>query len=175
MRDYAKKIKSSKSTKSRAAYKLKKTGRLHVSLRSIALIAGFLILILLLILQILKVDIKEIVFEPLEVNINYSYPIQLQEDSVTLPEFTALKDNCNYLLQVEAYGREVYAQEELSKIMNFGLNAYIELFYSTNDPNKPLYRILSGPFENKSLVNNARDMLIKNGRKPLIIKKCSQT
>ena len=65
--------------------------------------------------------------------------------------------------------------EELSKIMNFGLNAYIELFYSTNDPNKPLYRILSGPFENKSLVNNARDMLIKNGRKPLILKKCSQT
>ena len=90
MRDYAKKIKSSKSTKSRAAYKLKKTGRLHVSLRSIALIAGFLILILLLILQILKVDIKEIVFEPVEVNINYSYPIQLQEDSVTLPEFCLL-------------------------------------------------------------------------------------
>ena len=169
MRDYAKKIQSSKSTKSRAAYKLKKTGKLLVSLRSIALIAGFLIL------QILKVDIKEIIFEPVEVNINYSYPIQLQEDSVTLPEFIALKDNCDYLLQVEAYGREVYAQEELSKIMNFGLNAYIELFYSTNDPNKPLYRILSGPFENKSLVNNARDMLIKNGRKPLILKKCSQT
>ena len=91
MRDYAKKIQSSKSTKSRAAYKLKKTGRLLVSLRSIALIAGFLVLILLLILQILKVDIKEIVFEPVEVNINYSYPIQLQEDSVTLPEFIALK------------------------------------------------------------------------------------
>ena len=64
---------------------------------------------------------------------------------------------------------------DLSKIINFGLNAYIELFYSTNDPNKPLYRILSGPFANKSLVNNARDMLIKNGRKPLILKKCSQT
>ena len=41
MRDYAKKIQSSKSTQSRAAYKLKKTGRLLVSLRSIALIASF--------------------------------------------------------------------------------------------------------------------------------------
>ena len=85
MRDYAKKIQSSRSTKSRAAYKLKKTGKLFISLRSIVLIAGVLILMLLLILQILKVDIKEIVFEPVEVNINYSYPIQLQEDSVTLP------------------------------------------------------------------------------------------
>jgi hypothetical protein len=41
-------------------------------------------------------------------------------------------------------------------------------------PDKPLFRVMSGPYLNKSEVNNARELLIKNGRQPLIYKKCTK-
>ena len=52
------------------------------------------------------------------------------------------------------------------------LNAYIEKAFSPASPGQTFYRVLSGPYPNKSSVNNAREKLIKNGSRPLILTRC---
>jgi cell division protein FtsN len=55
-----------------------------------------------------------------------------------------------------------------------GLGSYVEKTFSSKQPDKPLFRVMSGPYLNKSEVNNARELLMKNGRQPLIYKKCTK-
>jgi cell division protein FtsN len=69
----------------------------------------------------------------------------------------------------------VYAQEQLSSLLALGLESYVEKTFSSKQPDKPLFRVMSGPYLNKSEVNNARELLMKNGRQPLIYKKCTKT
>ena len=50
----------------------------------------------------------------------------------------------------------------------------IDNYFSSKDPGKAYFRLMSGPYENKSAVNNAREILIKSGRSPLIRQRCSK-
>ena len=84
-------------------------------------------------------------------------------------------EDCEYFLQIESYGRRIYAQEQLSSILAFDLEAYVEKTFSSSQPDKPLFRVMSGPYKTKSEVNNAREILIKNDRQPFILKKCTKT
>ena len=60
-------------------------------------------------------------------------------------------------------------------MLAFGLEAYVEKTFSSSMPDKTLFRVMSGPYKTKSEVNNAREVLIKNNRKPLILKTCIKT
>ena len=68
----------------------------------------------------------------------------------------------------------MYAQEQLTSLLSLGLKSYVEKTFSSKQPEKPLFRVMSGPYLNKSEVNNARELLIKNNRQPLIYKKCTK-
>ena len=74
-----------------------------------------------------------------------------------------------------SYGQRVYAQEQLTSLLSLGFESYVEKTFSSKQPEKPLFRVMSGPYLNKSEVNNARELLIKNNRQPLIYKKCTKT
>ena len=85
------------------------------------------------------------------------------------------EEDFEYFLQIESYGRRIYAQEQLTSILTFDLEAYVEKTFSSSQPDKPLFRVMSGPYKTKSEVNNAREILIKNDRQPFILKKCTKT
>ena len=101
--------------------------------------------------------------------------IELAKDTVLIElEGIVVEEDCEYLIQIESYGRRVYAQEQLTSLLSLGLKSYVEKTFSSKQPTKPLFRVMSGPYLNKSEVNNARELLIKNNRQPLIYKKCTK-
>ena len=89
-------------------------------------------------------------------------------------EGIVVEEDCEYFIQIESYGKRIYAQEQLSSLLSLGIQSYIEKTFSSSQPGIPLFRVKSGPYLNKSEVNNARELLIKNNRQPLILKKCTK-
>jgi len=125
-----------------------------------------------LILQTDVVNIRSKVSNP---SIEFLYPEELAKDTVLIElEGIVVEEDCEYLIQIESYGKRVYAQEQLSSLLSLGLESYVEITFSSKQPDKPLFRVMSGPYLNKSEVNNARELLMKNGRQPLIYKKCTK-
>jgi len=125
-----------------------------------------------IILQTDVVNIRGNVNNP---TVEFLYPIELAKDTVLIDlEGIVVEEDCEYLVQIESYGRRIYAQEQLSSLLSLGLESYVEKTFSSKQPDKPLFRVMSGPYFNKSEVNNARELLMKNGRQPLIYKKCTK-
>ena len=105
--------------------------------------------------------------------IEFFYPTDLEQDTVLIElEGIVTAENCEYLLQIETYGKRIYAQEQLGSMLKLGVQAYVERAFSSSMPGKTLFRVMSGPYKTKSEVNNAREVMVKNNRQPLIIKKC---
>lgn len=107
--------------------------------------------------------------------VEFLYPVELENDTVLIElEGIVIEEDCEYLIQIESYGKRIYAQEQLSSLLSLGLKSYVEKTFSSSQPDKPLFRVMSGPYLNKSEVNNARELLMKNNRQPLIYKKCTK-
>ena len=126
-----------------------------------------------LILQTDVVNIRSTVSNP---KVEFLYPVELAKDTMLIElEGIVVEEDCEYLIQIESYGKRVYAQEQLTFLLSLGMESYVEKTFSSKQPEKPLFRVMSGPYLNKSEVNNARELLIKNNRQPLIYKKCIKT
>ena len=54
-------------------------------------------------------------------------------------------------------------------------NISIDIVYSTQLPGKPLNSVISGPYENRSAANNAREKITENGFDPRLRTLCKQT
>ena len=125
--------------------------------------------------QILQTDVVNIRGDVRNPTIEFLYPIELAKDTVLIElDGIVVEEDCEYLIQIESYGKRVYAQEQLGSLLSLGLESYVEKTFSSKQPDKPLFRVMSGPYLNKSEVNNARELLIKNRRQPLIYKKCTK-
>ena len=81
--------------------------------------------------------------------------------------------SCIYLLQVDTYGKKEYANETLEAVKNEG-EAIIDEVDSVARPGKIFYRVLIGPYANRSQVNNSRERLIEKGYSPLVRQSCSK-
>ena len=81
---------------------------------------------------------------------------------------------CIFFLQVETYGVKKYANEAVDIIQNGSNlnNFYIEEVLLKKYENKIFYRVLLGPFDNKSSVNNAREDIIGLGFSPMVKQRC---
>ena len=178
MKDFAKKHPVNKPKARRAKTSLRAKRELNQPLKIkhlfvIAAISALLLLASNLILQTDVVNIRGNVSNP---KVEFLYPIELAKDTVLIElEGIVLEEDCEYLVQIESYGKRVYAQEQLSSLLALGLESYVEKTFSSKQPDNPLFRVMSGPYLNKSEVNNARELLMKNGRQPLIYKKCIKT
>ena len=123
-----------------------------------------------IILQTDVINIRGNVSSP---SIQILFPIELEKDTLLIDfDGIVVEENCQYLIQIESYGKRMYAQEQLSSLLSLGLESYIDKTFSSSQPDRPLFRVMSGPYLNLSDVNNARELLIKNNRQPLIYKKC---
>ncbi len=177
MKDFAKKhpINKSKTKRAKTSLRAKRDINQPLKIKHLLIIASMSALFLLtskIILQTNVVNIRGNVSNP---TVEFLYPIELAKDTVLIElEGIVVEEDCEYLVQIESYGRRIYAQEQLSSLLSLGLESYVEKTFSSKQPDKPLFRVMSGPYINKSEVNNARELLMKNGRQPLIYKKCTK-
>ena len=177
MKDFAKKhpINKSKTKRVRPALRAKRELNQPLKIKHLFIIASLSALFLLASNIILQTDVVNIRGNVSNPTVEFLYPIDLANDTVLIDlEGIVVEEDCEYLVQIESYGRRIYAQEQLSSLLSLGLESYVEKTFSSKQPDKPLFRVMSGPYFNKSEVNNARELLIKNGRQPLIYKKCTK-
>ena len=178
MKDFAKKHPVNKPKRKRVKTSLRAKRELNqpLKIKHLFFIIGFTALVLFSSYYLLKTDVKNLRGGVVNPKIEFLYPSDLERDTVLIELEGIIKaEDCEYLLQIEAYGRRIYAQEQLSSILTFDLEAYVEKTFSSSQPDKPLFKVMSGPYKTKSEVNNAREILIKNDRQPLILKKCTKT
>ncbi len=147
-----------------------------LKMKHLLIIAGMSALLLIVSNYLLQTDVVNIRGNISNPKVEFLYPIELTKDTVLIElEGIVVEEDCEYLIQIESYGQRVYAQEQLTSLLSFGMESYVEKTFSSKQPEKPLFRVMSGPYLNKSEVNNARELLIKNNRQPLIFKKCTKT
>ena len=178
MKDYAKKhpINKPKTRRVKTSLRAKRNMNQPLQIKHLIIIAAMSAMVLFasnLILRTEVVNIRSTVSNP---KIEFLYPVELAEDTMLIElEGIVVEEDCEYLIQIESYGKRVYAQEQLTFLLSLGMESYVEKTFSSREPEKPLFRVMSGPYVNKSEVNNARELLIKNNRQPLIYKKCTKT
>ena len=178
MKDYAKKhpINKPKTRRVKTSLRAKREINQPLQIKHLIIIAAASAMVLFasnLILQTDVVNIRSTVSNP---KVEFLYPVELAKDTMLIEiEGIVVEEDCKYLIQIESYGKRVYAQEQLTFLLSLGMESYVEKTFSSKQPEKPLFRVMSGPYLNKSEVNNARELLIKNNRQPLIYKKCIKT
>ena len=178
MKDFAKKhpINKLKAKRVKTALRAKRELNQPLKIKHLFMIGAASALLLFASNMILQTDVVNIRGNVSNPTVEFLYPIELAKDTILIElEGIVVEEDCEYLIQIESYGKRVYAQEQLSSLLSLGLESYVEKTFSSKQPDKPLFRVMSGPYSNKSEVNNARELLIKNGRQPLIYKKCTKT
>ena len=178
MKDFAKKhpINKPKTRRVKTSLRAKRELNQPLKIKHLFVIAAVSALLLFASNLILQTDVVNIRGDVNNPTIEFLYPVDLAKDTVLIElEGIVVEEDCEYLIQIESYGKRVYAQEQHSSLLSLGLESYVEKTFSSKQPDKPLFRVMSGPYSNKSQVNNARELLIKNGRQPLIYKKCTKT
>ena len=178
MKDFAKKhpINKSKAKRAKTSLRAKRELNQPLKIKHLLLIAAMSALLLFASNIILQTDVVSIRGNVSNPKVEFLYPIELAKDTVLVElEGIVVAEDCEYLVQIESYGKRVYAQEQLSSLLALGLESFVEKTFSSKQRDRPLFRVMSGPYFNKSEVNNARELLMKNGRQPLIYKKCTKT
>ena len=178
MKDFAKKhpVNKTKTRRVKASLRAKREINNPLQMKHILIITGLSALLLIISNLILQTDIVSIRSKVSNPKVEFLYPIELAKDTILIElEGIVIEEDCEYLIQIESYGQRVYAQEQLTSLLALGFESYGEKTFSSKQPEKPLFRVMSGPYLNKSEVNNARELLIKNNRQPLIYKKCTKT
>ena len=177
MKDFAKKhpINNPKTRRVKTSLRAKREMNQPLKMKHLLVIAGMSTLLLIVSNLIFQTDVVSVRSDVSNPKVEFLYPIELAKDTVLIElEGIVVEEDCEYLIQIESYGRRVYAQEQLTSLLSLGLKSYVEKTFSSRQPEKPLFRVMSGPYLNKSEVNNARELLIKNNRQPLIYKKCTK-
>ena len=106
--------------------------------------------------------------------IEFNFPTKFKENEILIEIDEVINEiACIYFLQVETYGKKEYAYETLEDVSGDG-DAVIDEVNSVARPGKIFYRVLMGPYGNRSEVNNARERLIKRGYSPLVRQSCSK-
>jgi len=178
VKDFAKKhpVNKSKLKANSATLRARRQLNQPLKLKHFFITSGMAVLLLITAQFLLETDVTNLRGHVSNPTVEFFYPTDLEKDTVLIDsEGIVTAKNCEYLLQIETYGKRIYAQEQLGIMFSLGLEAYVERTFSSSQPEKPLFRVMSGPYKTKSEVNNAREVMMKNNRQPLVISKCIKT
>lgn len=108
-------------------------------------------------------------------SISIDFPSSLLENSVLI-EFNEENSlmNCNYFVQIGAYGNRKYAIEAMNIINDDIKDITINEVYSSLLPGKLLNSVISGPYSNRSSANNAKEKITKMGFDPSLRTVCKE-
>ena len=109
-------------------------------------------------------------------SISIDFPSSLLENSVLI-EFNEENSlmNCNYFVQIGAYGNKEYAIEAMNIINDDIKDITINEVYSSLLPGKLLNSVISGPYSNRSSANNAKEKITKMGFDPSLRTVCKES
>jgi hypothetical protein len=107
-------------------------------------------------------------------NIIIDFPTSLLENSILI-ESNAEESfmSCEYFVQIGAYGNKKYAYEAKEILNEINLISINEV-YSASNPRKLLHSVLSGPYKNRSMANNAKEQITKRGFDPRLRTICKK-
>ena len=119
-------------------------------------------------------DIKTIDQRNTKNTVTINFPTSLMENSVLI-ETNDFSDTleCEYFVQIGAYGNKKYAYEAVEFLDEIKFMTINDI-YSSSDPGKLLHSVLSGPYENRSAANNAKEKITKKGFEPQLRTLCKK-
>ena len=122
-----------------------------------------------------KTDVISFKSESSTNSISIDFPSSLLENSVLI-EFNEDNSlmNCNYFVQIGAYGNKKYAIEAMNIINDDIKDITINEVYSSLLPGKLLNSVISGPYSNRSSANNAKEKITKMGFDPRLRTVCKE-
>ena len=123
----------------------------------------------------IKTDVISFKPESSTNSISIDFPYSLLENSVLI-EFNEENSlmNCNYFVQIGAYGNKKYAIEAMNIINDDIEDITINEVYSSLLPGKLLNSVISGPYSNRSSANNAKEKITKMGFDPRLRTVCKE-
>ena len=175
MKDFAGKNKKRKQRKNKSIFTLNRSPQRTISTKAIATVFMISIVMLSIALFYLKTDIESIKRDDVSNSIAINFPTSLLENPVLI-EVTDEIDSleCEYFVQIGAYGNKKYAIEAENMLSNQIPNISITEVYSSLQPNKLLNGVISGPYKNKSAANNAKEKITIEGLEPTLRTRCEQ-
>ena len=175
MKDFASKNKKKKQRKNKSIFTLNRSSQRTISTKTITAVFMISIVTLSIGLFYLKTDIKSIKRDDVSNSITINFPTSLLENPVLI-EVTDEIDSleCEYFVQIGAYGNKKYAIEAENMLSNQIPNISITEVYSSLQPGKLLNSVISGPYKNKSAANNAKEKITIEGFEPNLRTRCEK-
>ena len=174
MKDFAN-LSSSKKNK-RKKYKVKHSQAASIGFPNVIFLISISIICIFGSFFYFDTNVEEVRPRPITNQVIIDFPERLQNNLVLIEsDFKSFDSGqCIFFLQVETYGIKKYANEALNIILNGSNlnNVYIDEVLLKKYQNKIFYRVLLGPFDNKSSVNNAREDIIGLGFSPMVKQRC---
>ena len=174
MKDFAGKNKKKKQRKNKSIFTLNRSSQKTISKKTITAVFMISIMMLSIGLFYLKTDIESIKRDDVSNSITINFPTSLLENPLieVTDEIDSLE--CEYFVQIGAYGNKKYAIEAENMLSNQIPNISITEVYSSLQPGKLLNSVISGPYKNKSAANNAKEKITIEGFEPNLRTICEQ-
>jgi hypothetical protein len=177
MKDYANRrsINKRREETKKNVFRSKKKSIQVVSLRTFGGLIMFSAVLMAISIFYFGTDIET--FKPRQPsnNVTINFPTSLMENSILIESNIDERFlDCEYFVQVGAYGNKKYAyeaKEALEEIKFITINN----IYSSSNPGKLLHSVLSGPYENRSAANNAKEKVTKRGFEPQLRTLCKKS
>jgi len=107
-------------------------------------------------------------------DITFTFEQNLKNENIYFELEKIYKEaTCESYIQIETYGKKIFAEEALEKIRELGFEPYLEEVTSKNYDGI-LFRVMIGPIKSISTTNNARETLIRADFIPLLRTRCIQ-
>ena len=176
MKDFANRNnKRNSNVKNKRVFRSKKTSTQTISSNTII----FLLIICFGLASVsflyFKTDVISIKPEDSINSVTIDFPTSLKEDSILIESNENIsKMECEYFVQIGAYGNKKYALEAKSMLQAEIQRISINEVFSSLRSGKLLHSVISGPYENKSSANNAKEKITKTGFEPQLKERCKQ-
>ena len=175
MKDFAKRAsKNSNTRKKKSVFRSNRKSSQVVSSKVIFFVLSISLILIATSFFYFRTDIKSIKPEITLNNVTIDFPTSLMENSILIESNENQELECEYFVQVGAYGNKKYALEAEKILESEIQNITINIVYSTLQPGKPLNSVISGPYENRSAANNAKEKITKKGFDPRLRTLCKQ-
>lgn len=175
MKDFAKRTSKNTSTrKKKSVFRSNRKSSQVVSSKVIFFVLSISLILIATSFFYFRTDIESIKPEITLNNVTIDFPTSLIENSILIESNENQELECEYFVQVGAYGNKKYALEAEKILESEIQNITINIVYSTLQPGKPLNSVISGPYENRSAANNAKEKITKKGFDPRLRTLCKQ-
>ena len=171
MKDFAQQKKGIKKNKSVSNIT---TGKSPVPIKLVLALMVFPVIFLVGSGLFFNTDSEIYTLEKTENDITFTFEQDLKNENIHLElEKIYEEATCESYLQIETYGKKMFAEETLDKMRELDFEPYLEEVTSKNYDGI-LFRVMIGPMLTISDTNNARETLIRADFIPLLRTRCIQ-